>query len=1631
MSATQLTGRQIKSLGGDISGQGNAVSVDKIKGTPISATAPTTGQSLVFNGTSWTPTNGAGGAASALATTGADVVVSGAAPPTIGQILTATSATTAAWQSPGSNPFAGSGSFVKLNTWHMDDGAPNWSPVRSEVLAYDGTNFWMVDDNSGVLTKTDLTGALITRYPSISNVSDVIYAFSYLWVAQDGGNALFKVDPSTGAVVATYVSGQAMTYLTFNANYIFTSSSNGGNVVYRFDPTTGEFNNRFDQPETSQPDSIVTDGSTYLWIIDQSSANIRRVNRDPVYATLNVFNLVFTAIQDGSAGNAVTIKFEFKGDGLPDVNVTGSDIVITVFNQTGQAREFQIANAINNEPAATALVRISAGSPNSIHNYNQAPYNTVQNLTGGVDHTVGTVDVSASGLPIAGIYANGFPWITMDNGDLLKIDPSADTVLATFPSGATALGGCCQDGSNFIYATETAPNDKIRVFDYVNEYWVNNIAAGNNPDDVVVDYANNWVFSIDRTSALIRKLDKETGALVSTIDITGYGLPRRGSILSNSDFWVATSTGFFIKIDQTTDTITASNRTGQLLNSQAPTNLTGGADAVAATLTVQDVLYTAAVAGNAANFVTVSYTGGATAGSEVVTVSPQSVGMAVKTPVHRGNNIAFDGTDFWIAGYPDNQLLRVSTDGVVKRVHSGFNGNPREVLWDGASIWITTDSAILYKLNPATDQRAAFQVNNGTPNSMAYDGLADASDLASGVPGGNVWVATDAGFMFKFSAEGIPTTFSGMPWTQPYGMAFDGTNMWVIDHTNGFIYKVTPGGVATPYAITGNPWDIAFDGTDMWTANDDASTSKISSAGAETNYPGLQSSATGIAFDGADMWTCNPTDGSFSQVDSAGTITNHQGPTGEHFWKIAFDGANFMWSQSDNTDSLARVAVTAAGPSTAINVQIEDNVSTAQNIVDAVNGFPAAAALVTPSTGSPGNTQTVAAYAPLTAGVDAIAATYTVEGGGFYITYTAVTPGAAGNGITIEYTSGGTAGSEVVSVVSLAISIQIESGVSKYQQVTDAVNADSASNVLVLGSTNSRTATALVGITRDDGSGDLYLSEPSTKSVFRVSPSNGLQTMVQFTMGNTPDDIAFDGGGSLWSLDLTSTRIRRFDTSGIIYGGPNTAADGGLPRRMANQLPNGNLYVTMDTGHILLMDAYAENGQIIKTIDVDAANDLTGIHSNGASDFYISATGALDTIARLYYDGGFNQHITEPKDLQNPADRIKISGPWFWTLAVGDDNVRKVRASDGDTLDTISTTAIGSPLDVTSSLIFSTSNGKVFSVNSGNEQAFASLVMQDLTSTANNPGFSGNLFNIQYTGGNTLGQATVTVYDGTRLVVDIESGVTTADTVLTAILNTTGNGSFTTVLSGTGSNPQTTQAQTFFTGGGDVAPTINGVALSGKSAMGGLSEDAGWGGAAAGYTAPTDGYLRMTGLGFFYTGTTIFSGNTPQRMAADANDLWVCSDFGPDAPSRIDIATMQVVAQITGAFGNNNGAGVVALLGGYVYMGDNNFPLVYKIDPATNSVIRRINTGDATGGNQYAYVHGLFSDGSNLWVTTSVGSQFGSNIMLEKIVSDRSIASIHDIEADVSGNYQPMVKISDALYIRMNYSLHKFNTNLG
>jgi len=97
----------------------------------------------------------------------------------------------------------------------------------------------------------------------------------------------------------------------------------------------------------------------------------------------------------------------------------------------------------------------------------------------------------------------------------------------------------------------------------------------------------------------------------------------------------------------------------------------------------------------------------------------------------------------------------------------------------------------------------------------------------------------------------------------------------------------------------------------------------------------------------------------------------------------------------------------------------------------------------------------------------------------------------------------------------------------------------------------------------------------------------------------------------------------------------------------------------------------------------------------------------------------------------------------------------------------------------------------------------ASVTIQDLFFEAIEPGEGGNSFTITYTGGGTAGSEVVT-NSGADISVQIQSGVSTATQVkaaLDAYITFASNATVT--ITGTGSNPQTTQGPTSLAGGED------------------------------------------------------------------------------------------------------------------------------------------------------------------------------------------------------------------------------------
>jgi len=109
---------------------------------------------LTWNGTDLTA---GGGAATNLATTGADVVIGAAAPPTTGQTLTATSATTATWQTPAA---AGIANVVEDTTPQLGG---NLDVNGNDIVSVSNGDIDIIPNGSGRTRITNIEAPLQTN----------------------------------------------------------------------------------------------------------------------------------------------------------------------------------------------------------------------------------------------------------------------------------------------------------------------------------------------------------------------------------------------------------------------------------------------------------------------------------------------------------------------------------------------------------------------------------------------------------------------------------------------------------------------------------------------------------------------------------------------------------------------------------------------------------------------------------------------------------------------------------------------------------------------------------------------------------------------------------------------------------------------------------------------------------------------------------------------------------------------------------------------------------------------------------------------------------------------------------------------------------------------------------------------------------------------------------------------------------------------------------------------------------------------------------------------------------------------------------------------------------------------------
>ena len=263
---------------------------------------------------------------------------------------------------------------------------------------------------------------------------------------------------------------------------------------------------------------------------------------------------------------------------------------------------------------------------------------------------------------------------------------------------------------------------------------------------------------------------------------------------------------------------------------------------------------------------------------------------------------------------------------VTYPVPTFYSANP-EILFDGTNIWVTGGSNSVTKLLASSGAVVGTYAAEIFPEGIVFDGT-------------NIWVTNNSGFAASGTVTDLLASTGALLGTYivgresdgaeyaalgPFGITFDGTNIWVTDVGSNSVTKLlaSTGAAVGNYSTGSAPWAVAFDGANICVANagDGTVTKLLASTGAllGTYSTRAGTNAVGIAFDGTNIWVTNYGGNTGNTVTEllastgarVNTYTVGKGPYG-----IAFDGAN-IWvaNAGDNTVTKISSASRAQAPS--------------------------------------------------------------------------------------------------------------------------------------------------------------------------------------------------------------------------------------------------------------------------------------------------------------------------------------------------------------------------------------------------------------------------------------------------------------------------------------------------------------------------------------------------------------------------------------------------------------------------------------------------------------------------------------------------------------------------------------------
>lgn len=204
-----------------------------------------------------------------------------------------------------------------------------------------------------------------------------------------------------------------------------------------------------------------------------------------------------------------------------------------------------------------------------------------------------------------------------------------------------------------------------------------------------------------------------------------------------------------------------------------------------------------------------------------------------------------------------------------------------------------TQAGVLISIQNQTTGSNSFAVGK-VPYGVAFDGA-------------NIWVANSySNNLMKLQpSDGtILGTFATVSY--PFFMAFDGANMWVSNSGDNTVSRMRPsdGKILGTFPVGVNPHGLVFDGVNIWVANYGSQnvTKLRASDGTNLGTFNVPSVPTTLAFDGANIWAPNANSAEVTKLRASDGAVLGSFAVGNCPQGVAFDGANiWVTNACDNT----------------------------------------------------------------------------------------------------------------------------------------------------------------------------------------------------------------------------------------------------------------------------------------------------------------------------------------------------------------------------------------------------------------------------------------------------------------------------------------------------------------------------------------------------------------------------------------------------------------------------------------------------------------------------------------------------------------------------------------------------------